>query len=47
MGIVENEALDVTYHVIMAKRIKLRYTASLRDISFFDAGFGVVVHNVT
>lgn len=35
MGMGKNDALDITDHVIMAKLIKLRYTASLQDVSFF------------
>ncbi len=30
-----NEASDVIDHVLLAKRIKLRYSASMRDVSFF------------
>ncbi len=34
-GFQANEASDVIDHMLFAKRIKLRYSASMRDVSFF------------
>ncbi len=44
-GIQANEALDVLDHVLLAKRIKLRYSASM--FRFFDTSFEASVSNVT
>ncbi len=44
-GIQANEASDILDHVLLAKRIKLRYSASM--FRFFDTSFEASVSNVT
>ncbi len=46
-GFQANEASDVIDHVLLAKRIKLRYSVSMSDVSFFDTSFEATVSNVT
>ncbi len=45
-GFQANEASDVIDHVLLAKRIKLRFSASMRDISFFYTSLEASVSNI-
>ncbi len=46
-GFQANEASDVIDHVLLAKRIKLRYSAPMRDVLFFYTSLEASVSNIT
>ncbi len=46
-GFQANESSDVIDHVLLAKRIKLRYSVICEMFLFFDASFRASVSNVT
>ncbi len=46
-GYQANEASDIIDHVLSAKRIKLRYSALMRDVSFLYTSLEASVSNVT